>query len=445
MEPRLLVFSSLFPSRAQPGAGLFIRERMFRVGRVRPIVVVSPQPWFPGQSLIRRFRPHFRPTAPRRETMDGVEVLRPRFFSVPGLFKRFDGVLMALGAAATVWRLARDGRVNVIDAHFGYPDGAAARWLARWCRLPMVLTLRGKEARQATTPLRAPLAAAVRAADRVITVSAALGAVARDLGADPVRVQTIGNGIDLAKFRPLPRADARRALKLPLPADAKVLVTVGTLVERKGFHRVIETLPALLAAEPKLHYLVVGGAGAEGDDSLQLRALVARLGLQARVHFLGPVAPEALRVPLSAADAFVLASRYEGWANVLLEAMACGLPVVATDVGGNAQVVAHAGLGRIVPFGDATALTGALAESLRVDWDRRAIHAYAESNAWDVRIPQVVEVFDRLLRHRAPANIGEARAVAAGAAERAVERVAPAERPECVEPAQRPAEVHDVR
>ena len=105
MQPRLLVLSSLFPSRVQPSAGLFIRERMFRVGRVRPIVVVAPQPWFPGQSLIRRFRPHFRPMAPVRESMDGIEVHRPRFFSVPGLFKRFDGVLMALGSAWTVRRL----------------------------------------------------------------------------------------------------------------------------------------------------------------------------------------------------------------------------------------------------------------------------------------------------------------------------------------------------
>jgi teichuronic acid biosynthesis glycosyltransferase TuaC len=439
MQPRLLVLSSLFPSSVQPNAGPFIRERMFRVGRVRPIVVVAPQPWFPGQWLIRRFRPHFRPMAPTRETMDGVEVLRPRFFSVPGIAKRFDGVLMALGAALTVRRLLRAERVNVIDAHFGYPDGAAARWLARWFDLPLVLTLRGKEARQATTALRAPLAAAVRAADRVITVSAALRDVALALGADRARVQVIGNGIDLARFRPTPRLDARRALGLP--DDARVLVTVGTLVERKGFHHVIEAMPRLLAAVPDLHYLVVGGAGPEGDDSAQLHALVARLGLQARVHFLGATAPDQLHVPLSAADVFVLASRYEGWANVLLEAMACGLPVVATDVGGNAQVVAHPGLGLIVAFGDADALAAALREALLRDWDRRAIRAYAEANTWDVRIPQVVEVFDRLLAHRPPER-GAIESVAPVPTEgrgHAVERLAP--RAAAVPP----VETHDAR
>jgi len=395
MQPRLLVLSSLFPSDLEPTAGLFIRERMFRVARARPIVVVAPQPWFPGQALIRHFRPHFRPMAAQRETMAGIEVHRPRFFSVPGLFKRFDGLMMALGTAATVRRLVREERVNVIDAHFGYPDGCAARWLAHWFRLPMVLTLRGKEARQASSPLRRPLSCAVRDASRVITVSSALRALAIELGAEPTRVQTIGNGIDTARFRPMPRSEARRILGLP--ADARVLVTVGTLVERKGFHRVIEVIPPLLRSHPELHYLVVGGAGAEGDDSARLRAQVAQLGLRDRVHFLGPVPPESLHLPLSAANTFVLASRYEGWANVLLEAMACGLPVVATDVGGNAQVVAHPGLGRIVPFGDADALASALDETLNADWDRRAIRAYAEANSWDARIPQLVAVFDRLL------------------------------------------------
>lgn len=403
MLPRLLVLSSLFPSAVQPNAGLFIRERMFRVGRERPIVVVAPQPWFPGQSLIRWFRPHFRPMAATRETMDGVEVYRPRFFSVPGFFKGLDGFLMALGALRIARRLVREQGVNVIDAHFGYPDGYAGRCLAKWLRLPMVLTLRGKEARQAGSSLRDPLTKAVRRADRVITVSSALRSLALDLGADPARVSTIGNGIDLARFRPIPRNDARRALGLPLAAP--VLVTVGTLVERKGFHRVLEVLPALLKAKPDLHYLVVGGPGAEGDDSAMLRAKVVELGLGERVRFLGPVAPESLHVPLSAANVFVLASRYEGWANVLLEAMACGLPVVATEVGGNAQVVAHAGLGRIVPFGDPAALTAALMESLTVTWDRRAIRAYAEANSWDARIPRVVAIFDGLLGHGAPADV----------------------------------------
>lgn len=397
-RPRLLVLSSLFPSAVQPGAGIFIRERMFRVGRHLPIVVVAPQAWFPFQGLIRRFRPHFRPMAARFELMQGIEVYRPRFLSFPGILKRFDGLFMALSVRRLVRRLVRDKQIDVLDVHFGYPDGRAGTLLGRWLKLPVVLTLRGKEERQARTSVSAPLARAVVGADRIVTVSDALRDVAIRLGADPARVTTIGNGVDLSRFSPVPKAEARRQLGLDLPEDAKILVSVGTLVERKGFHRVIETLPELLRTRPNLHFLIVGGAGAEGDDSAMLRAQVQSLGLGRHVHFLGPRAPDELRVPLSAADVFVLASRYEGWANVLLEAMGCELPVVATDVGGNAQVVCKPELGRIVPFGDRQALTQALAEALDAHWDRAAIRRYAESNSWDVRIPAVVRVMESVFR-----------------------------------------------
>ncbi len=94
----LVVFSALFPSAARPGAGLFIRERMFRVAQHRPLAVVSPQPWFPGQSLIRLLRPGYRPQAPALEIQQGIRVYHPRFLSVPGLLRQFDGWSMALAS-----------------------------------------------------------------------------------------------------------------------------------------------------------------------------------------------------------------------------------------------------------------------------------------------------------------------------------------------------------
>jgi glycosyltransferase involved in cell wall biosynthesis len=395
ISPRLLVFSSLFPSRAQPGAGVFIRERMFRVGKYVPLVVLAPQAWFPGQSLIRRFRPHFRPLAQRHEVMSGVEVYRPRYLSVPGLFKGLDGLSMALCSWATARRLVREHRLNVLDAHFAYPDGRAAAFLKRRLALPMVLTLRGKESRDARGRLRPQLVEAIGSADHVITVSNALRDVALELGATAATTTVVGNGIDVGKFRPLPQPEARA--RLELPSDAQVIVSVGTLVERKGFQRIIEVMPRLLRSHAKLHLLIAGGAGAEGDDSERFRAQVRKLGIVDRVRFLGPVAPELLRVPLSAADLFVLASSYEGWANVLLEAMACGLPVVATDVGGNSQVVCEARLGELVPFGDSIALADAVDRALRQNWDRAAIRAYAMENDWDLRMPRLIEIFNSVL------------------------------------------------
>lgn len=393
--PRLLVFSSLFPSDAQPTAGLFVRERMFRVAKHLDLVVVAPQPWFPGQGLLRFFRPHFRPMALRYERMHGVEVHRPRFLSVPLLFKRLDGLFMALGSYVAVRRLVRAKHLNVIDAHFGYPDGYAGTLLAKWLKLPVLITLRGKEERQLRLPVAGRLRRALLAANRLVTVSEALKRLAEREGIDTARITVVGNGIDLDKFSPLPREEARRLLHVP--ERAKVLVSVGTLVERKGFHKVLDALPKLLAWHPDLYYLIVGGPGPEGDISEQLRRQADALNLGDRVRFLGPYAPEKLRVPLSAADVFVLATSYEGWANVFLEAMACGLPVVTTRVGGNEEVVGQSHLGILVEPDDREALIVAIDAALRRQWDPERITAYARSNTWEARMPLLLAEYAKLV------------------------------------------------
>jgi len=395
-EPRLVVLSSLFPSTVQPGAGLFIRERMFRVSRELPLVVVSPRAWFPGQGLIRLLRPGYRPMPPRREMQEGIEVYYPRFLSLPGLFRQVDGLSMALATLPLLWRLRRRFQFNLIDAHFAYPDGYAAALLGRWFGLPVALTLRGTEVPQSRNPhLRGKLKDVLLRATRVFSVSESLRELAIQLGMAPAKGRVVGNGVDTSRFRPEDRHAARA--RYGLPDSAKVLISVGALVERKGFHRVLAMLPELLRDQPELHYLIVGGGSPEGNLEQALREQVAALGLEQRVHFLGPIAPDELKWPLSAADVFVLATRNEGWANVFLEAMACGLPVVTTDVGGNAEVVCHASLGVIVPFDDGGALKRAIANALAKDWDRRAIRAHARSHGWDARVAVLVEEFRQLV------------------------------------------------
>lgn len=393
--PRLVVFSSLFPSSVQPAAGLFIRERMFRVARHLPLVVVAPVPWFPLQGLIRLFRPGYRLMPPRHETQQGIEVWHPRFLAVPGLFRSWDGFMMALCSLSLMGRLKRQFGFQLIDAHFAWPDGYAATWLGRWLGVPVTITLRGTEVPHARHTLkRRRMLLALERAARVFSVAEALRRHVVNLGAAPDKIEVVGNGVDTEVFHPENQDEARA--RLGLAADAKVLVSVGGLVERKGFHRVIEVLPSLLGEFPNLVYLIVGGASPEGDMRAELEQQVARLGLGPHVRFLGVVPPGELRWPLSAADVFVLATRNEGWANVFLEAMACGLPVVTTDVGGNREVVRDESLGMVVPFGDPDALATALGRALRQQWDRARIRAYAAENAWDNRVRTLVTRFREL-------------------------------------------------
>ncbi|QBQ56502.1 glycosyltransferase [Nitrosococcus wardiae] len=394
--PRLVVFTTLFPHPGQPGMGLFIRERMFRVGQTLPVVVVAPVPWFPFQGLIRYLKPHFRPPAPRYEQQQGFEVYHPRFFSVPGRFKTLDGLFLALSSFVVLRRLKQHYDFEVLDAHFAYPDGYAATLLGRWLKVPVTITMRGTESRLANDPqFRRLLCLALQRAQRIFCVSESLKRLAITLGVREEKIQVVPNGVDTGKFAPISKEKARQ--KLGLPLQAPVLVTVGALVERKGFHRVIELMPQLRQEFPELIYLVVGGSSPEGDWRKKLQQQAEALGLQERVRFLGQFSPEELKVPLSAADVFVLATRNEGWANVLLEAMACGLPVVTTDVGGNAEVISTSNLGEVIPFGDAAALESALAGALRKSWERAKLIAYAKGNSWDLRVATLVQAFQKLV------------------------------------------------
>ena len=390
---KILVYSSLFPSQKRPNAGVFIRERMFRVNQDLPIIVVSPVPWFPCQGLLRYWRPHFRPQPNHFEEQQGVQVYFPRFFSIPGLFKSYDGFFMALGSLPMLFKLRK--HFNIIDAHFAYPDGYAATLLGRWLNIPVTITLRGTEVPLSKLPGRKErMLTALKSANRIFSVSDSLKQHVVSLGVESDKIRVIGNGIDLDKFYPLDQAIARAELNIE--EDAKVLVSVGALVDRKGFHRVIALLPALLKQYPKLIYLIVGGDSPEGNIKSRLQEQVKTLKLEDHVRFLGAYPSEQLKQPLSAADVFVLATANEGWANVFLEAMACGLPVITTEVGGNKEVVNAPELGTVVPFADLEALLSALLEALEKDWQASEIIHYAQQNSWDSRVSVLTEEFRRV-------------------------------------------------
>ncbi|MCB1867846.1 MAG: glycosyltransferase [Gammaproteobacteria bacterium] len=395
-HPKIVVYSSLFPHTGLPNAGVFIRERMFRLGKELPIIVVSPQPWFPGQRFIRYFKPYFRPSAPQLDIQSEVNIIYPKFFSFPGLFKYLDGLFMALGSYLTIRRLIKQNGFNILDAHFAYPDGYSAALLGRWLGVPVTITLRGTEVRHSQVPKLYPkLIHALNNANRIFSVSESLRRHAISLGIPPEKIIVVGNGVDMKKFSPLPKAEARRQLGL---SDVdRVLISVGGLVERKGFHRVIEILPRLLKEFPDLKYLIVGGSSPEGDWRERLLQQVKNLKLDDVVMFLGAMPSDKLKTPLSAADIFVLATSNEGWANVFLEAMACGLPVVTTDVGGNREVVCRNELGIVVPYGDAASLESALASALKQRWDKATILSYASENSWDSRVVVLKNAFEELV------------------------------------------------
>ena len=396
--PRIVVFSSLFPSAVAPTAGVFIRERMFRVAQLLPLVVVAPQAWSPFDWLIRFFRKSYRAQTSGYEVMDGVPVHRPRVLSFPGIFKRWDGWLMARGCRGVMRRLQAEFRPDLIDAHFLYPDGYAASLLAREFDLPLTITIRGSKDEWLIGTDREPkLREAMQAATGLIAVSEALkNNVAVALGVDAAKVAVIGNGVDLDKFHPVDKLEARR--RLGIAPDAKVLIGVGNLIPTKGFHRIIPLLPSLRLAHPSLVYLIVGDSATHSDMRQRLEDLAREHGVEDVVRFCGRQPHEELKWYYGAADLFAQATEFEGWSNVFLEAMGCGVPVVTTRVGGNAEVVADPVVGELVEFWNPAAFGEATMRGLSRDWDREAIIAYATLNTWDHKIDRLVALFSDLAR-----------------------------------------------
>jgi glycosyltransferase involved in cell wall biosynthesis len=387
---RLLTFSTLFPNAARPNHGVFVENRLRHLvaGGEASSLVVAPVPWFP--STADRFGDwavHAR--APTEEMRHGLRVLHPRYPVLPRVGMSVAPWLLYRAMLPVFRRLLAAGeRFDAIDAHYFYPDGVAAVWLGRRFGLPVVVTSRGTDVNlipRYAIPRRL-LRAAVQQAAALVTVSAALKAAVVDLGAPPDKVTVLRNGVETALFHPpTDRAAARAALGLTGPT----LISVGLLIERKGHHRTIEALRDL----PGYTLLIVG----EGPERERLAALATRLGVADRVRLLGARPHAELPALYGAADASVLASSREGWANVLLESMACGTPVVASSIWGNPEVVQTPAAGVIYEPNTAAGIVAGVRRLFAALPDRAATRAYAEPFSWDETTAGQVALFRRVV------------------------------------------------
>ena len=387
MKPLLLTFTNLFPSSHRPTHGVFVKERMTRVAAALPEFewqVIAPVPQAPWP--LRRFCYQEWAPTPQVETFDGVVVHHPRFSHVPGWSVRRQAEAVARCAEPLVRQLAA-GRRAVLDAHYLWPDGVAAHLLQRRLGLPFVVTARGSDilVLGQQRALRSRVAAAARAATARFGVSRALADAFADLVGMPRHAVALArNGVDLGRFSPGDPARARKALGLPV--DRRLLLGVGRLVANKGFHHTAR----MLAELPSDVDLVLVGDG-------PMKAEIAALG-GARVHLLGPQLPDQVALAMQAADLLVLPTEREGWPNVVSEALACGLRVVAFGVGGIPEILgnpppADLSLGALPRAGDIAGFADAVRRTLAAPWSRAVVRAHAEQFGWDAPVSQLAQTF----------------------------------------------------
>jgi glycosyltransferase involved in cell wall biosynthesis len=395
---KVLVVSTLYPNRAQPVHALFVEQRIRAMARRFPVRVLCPIPSFPFASRLGRYA--HRSEIPDREERHGVDVRYPRFLSIPKFLKPLDGPFLWLALRRTARTMRAEFAFDRIDAHLAYPDGWAAVRLGRSLDIPVSVTIRGHDLNDLPRyPVRGrQVAWTLRRADAVFAVAEALREAAIGLGADPSRVRTVPNGVDAEFFRPQPRREARAALGLE--TDGKLLLSVGHLVERKGFHHVLAALPRVARTHPDVRLAIVGGPGEEGNFEAPLRRIAAASGVTDRVIFAGAVRHEELPAWYAAADVFCLASAKEGRPNVILEALASGIPVVATRVWGTPELIAEPSLGILVDSVEESVLGDALVTALGRTWNPETIAAHGRRFRWEATAERVEEVLRSLDRSR---------------------------------------------
>ncbi|MFL6861886.1 MAG: glycosyltransferase [Allosphingosinicella sp.] len=336
---RVLTLSTLFPSALEPTLGPFVARQTLGLAARDDVAleIVSPVglPPFPLS-----LHPHYSPrrTLPREETWQGLIVHRPRFSPLPA-------ARQPEAIAAAVRPIAQAFAPDVIDAEFFWPDGPAAMRLAGALGIPFSVKARGSDVNHwARRPgIGAQILAAACAAGGLLAVSEALKGEMVALGMPAEKIRVHHTGVDRALFRP----GDRPALKAELGVEGPLVVTAGALIPRKRPELVLDVARLV----PEATFLFVG----DGPERARLERAAG-----ANVRFAGRRPHEALPHYLAAADIMLLPSASEGLANVWVEALACGTPIVVADAGGAREVVTSAAAGRI-----AAPQAAALAEAVR--------------------------------------------------------------------------------
>jgi glycosyltransferase involved in cell wall biosynthesis len=365
---RVLVVTKIFPSSLEPLSSPFARQQIAELSRQCDVEVLAAVPTFPAARLTGIPARAARLSAlPAGERIHGVRVTYLRQLYVPKV-----GLTTAVPLyLASLWpHRARIRSADVVFATWAYPDGCAAVLAARALSKPCVVKVHGSDV---NVVLRRRTARWVAArvlpwAQAAVAVSGALAEELTSLGVARSRIAVVPNGVDRSLFFPRDRQAERAALGVP--GDASVVLFVGRVEPQKGVGELLAAFDRLRSRMPRAVLVMIGDEprAHEVEGGVRCRA-------DGAVRFLGPRPHSEVARWMGASDLLALPSWSEGTPNVVLESLASGRPVVATPVGGIAEVLSDPDAGVLVPPRDANALARALEFALRADWDPKRVSA----------------------------------------------------------------------
>jgi glycosyltransferase involved in cell wall biosynthesis len=377
---KVLILSRNYPNAVMPRAGIWVEGLVRALDRICDLRVVSPLPYCPplprfvAQSRLRDI--------PRRDRIHGIDVRYPRFAAGPGYsLHNYEADTYFWGARGEVDRLRREFPFDLIHAHFSYPDGVAAARLARRYGVPLLITEHAPWLpwmEQYPRVRRQAVWASRQCAFHMGVSQYVRDTITRFTGpAENLRVVPVG--VDGATFRPEPGGGA---------PDPNLIVYAGRIHPIKGVDVLLQAMLQVVARRPEARLILVGGGSFFRGYRLReerLRAMAAELGLGRHAEFIGERPPDKVARLMGQSAVVVLPSRAESFGAVLVEALACGTPVVATRCGGSEDIVTER-VGLLIDKECPDVLAAAIERVLdrRSDYDPAELRAHALDNfSWD--------------------------------------------------------------
>ena len=385
---RILTLSTLFPDATRPNFGVFVERQTLGLAAHPDVSLVAVAPVGLPPRPLRRIGHYARlGTLPTREIWKGVDVHRPRFTALPFTKGRYHAAALERALVPVLDAIRADFAFDVIDVSFFFPDGPAAVALGQRYGVPVSIKARGSDIHHwgEAPATAAQVRKAGQGAAGVLAVSKAMKADMVALGMPAERITVHHTGVDQERFRP---AADRIAAKAKLGVPGPLVIAIGGLLPRKGHNIVVEAVAAL----PGVTLLIAG----HGPARAHLEALIARLGVGDRIRLLGALPHADLPELIAAADVSALASSSEGLANVWVESLACGTPIVITDAGGAHEVVTSPDAGRVT-IGDPLAFAAAIGALLADPPTQAATRAVAAPFTWEANTAALYEHLTRLV------------------------------------------------
>lgn len=393
----ILFISSQFPNSLEPNRGIFSYQIVREMSRFESIKVIAPLPYVSRLRFLNPLRKYrIQPNVPSLENIENIPVHHPVYNAVPKmgilhyitLYKAIKPLMKAIQA---------DWGIDAVNCHWIFPDGAAVRKVCEELGIPIMLTPLGSDLNRYTEfPLRRwIIEKALQKSDRVSTLNREMYQKCLSLGVSKERLVIISNGVNLAQFIIRDRISART--RLGISCESQVVLFVGSLVPVKGIETMLRAVELMFqtARWSSLRLYVVGS----GYLERVLRRLSGDLGLDNTVNFVGPVSHSELVYWMNAADCLCLPSLSEGHPNVVMEALACGTPVVASAVGSIPDFITAAS-GRLSAPLDYRDLSRNLEECLATRYDRTEIRGHVQTFSWEESAKKYVSELRQIAKVR---------------------------------------------